>query len=129
MHVTDYPTDPAEFPTHDDRRTGREHRYTYLSAQNEPDQNVIVKLDRTTDTQRRHAFAPGLVAGEPIFVPKNPTADEDEGWILTVVYNSGYHRTELHILDATTIEEPALATGILPGHHFPGFHGSFTSSI
>ncbi|MEN4421404.1 carotenoid oxygenase family protein [Mycobacteroides chelonae] len=129
VHVTDYPTDPAEFPTHDDRRTGREHRYTYLSAQSRPDQNVIVKLDRITDTQRHHTFAPGLVAGEPIFVPKSPTADEDEGWILTVAYNSGSHRTELHILDAHAVEDSALAIAILPGHHFPGFHGSFTDRI
>ncbi|MEU9806647.1 carotenoid oxygenase family protein [Mycobacterium sp. NPDC050853] len=129
VHVTDYPTAPAEFPTHDERRTGHEHRYTYLSAQREADQNMIVKLDRATDTQRGHTFAPGVVAGEPIFVPKNPGAEEDEGWILAVAYNSGAHRTELHILDAAAIEGPALAVAILPGHHFPGFHGSFTDRI
>ncbi|TDZ94574.1 Apocarotenoid-15,15'-oxygenase [Mycobacteroides salmoniphilum] len=129
VHITDYPSAPAEFPTHDERRTGREHRYTYLSAQSQADGTAIVKLDRANDTQRQHTFAPGLVAGEPLFVPKSRTAAEDEGWILAVVYNSGEHRTELHILDAHTIEDPALAIAILPGHHFPGFHGSFTDRI
>lgn len=129
VRVTDYPSAPAEFPTHDERRTGREHRYTYLSAQSSAGENALVKLDRATDTQRCHTFAPRLVAGEPIFVPKHHCAGEDEGWILTVVYNSGEHRTELHILDAAAIEDPALTIAVLPGHHFPGFHGSFTDRI
>ncbi|WP_309224139.1 MULTISPECIES: carotenoid oxygenase family protein [unclassified Mycobacteroides] len=129
VEVTDYPMAPAEFPTHDERRTGRKHRYTYLSAESTSGESAIVKLDRAADTQRSHTFAPGLVAGEPLFVPKNNAAGEDEGWILAVAYNSGEHRTELHILDATAIEDPALAIAILPSHHFPGFHGSFTERV
>lgn len=129
VEVTDYATAPAEFPTHDERRTGREHRYTYLAAQPSNDQHVIIKIDRTTDTQYNHTFSPGLIAGEPIFVPRSDRAGEGEGWLLTVVYNSDEHRTELHILDASAVEQPAQAIAVLPGHHFPGFHGSFTDTI
>lgn len=129
VEVTDYSTAPAEFPTHDERRTGREHRYTYLVGQPSDDQNVIVKIDRTNDSQSNHTFAPGLIAGEPIFVPRSDSAGEDEGWLLTVVYNGVEHRTELHILDASQVELPATAIAVLPGHHFPGFHGSFTDKI
>ncbi|MBB4853909.1 carotenoid cleavage dioxygenase-like enzyme [Mycobacteroides chelonae] len=36
---------------------------------------------------------------------------------------------ELHILDAAAIEDPALTIAVLPGHRFPGFHGSVTDRI
>lgn len=126
--VTDYPSPATEFPTHDERRTGREHRYTYLASA-EQDSRAIVKLDRQTNTQRLHAFSADTFPGEPIFVPKAHNADEDDGWLLVVTYNAAEHRTELHILDAAAIENPAHAIAILPGHHFPGFHGSFTERI
>lgn len=126
--VTDYPSPATEFPTHDERRTGREHRYTYL-ASIEQGSTAIVKLDRQNNTQRLHAFSADLFPGEPIFVPKSRNADEDDGWLLVVTYNAAEHRTELHILDAAAIENAAHAIAILPGHHFPGFHGSFTERI
>ncbi|CAM5743136.1 carotenoid oxygenase family protein [Mycolicibacterium aubagnense] len=85
-------------------------------------------MDRQTNTQRLHAFWRRTFPGEPIFVPKAHNADEDDG-CLVVTYNAAEHRTELHILDAAAIENAAHAIAILPGHHFPGFRGSFTERI
>ncbi|WP_285031453.1 carotenoid oxygenase family protein [Mycolicibacterium sp. lyk4-40-TYG-92] len=128
VDLTDYPSPATEFPSHDERRTGREHRYTYLASAEE-DAAAIVKLDRQTNTQRLHHFSQAMAPGEPIFVPKAHHSGEDEGWLLVVTYNAGEHRTELHILDAADIENPPLAIAVLPSHHFPGFHGSFTERI
>ncbi|MUL67869.1 hypothetical protein BOO86_25585 [Mycobacterium sp. CBMA 234] len=126
--ITDYPSPATEFPTHDERRTGSQHRYTYLASADQ-DSSAIVKLDRQTDTHRLHHFSPDMAPGEPIFVPRAHNAAEDDGWLLVVAYNGAEHRTELHILDAAAIEKPAQAIAVLPGHHFPGFHGSFTERI
>lgn len=121
--------DACEFPTHDERRTGRKHRYTYLSAIDGAGVNAIAKVDRVTGQQRRHVFAPGVAAGEPLFVPRSDTAAEDAGWIMVLAYVSAEHRTDLIILDATNIEQVPLAIAHLDDHIFPGFHGTFTPQI
>ncbi|WP_306357933.1 MULTISPECIES: carotenoid oxygenase family protein [unclassified Nocardia] len=121
--------DALEFPMHDERRTGRAHRYSYFAAHHPDRDGAIVKYDHHTGAERRHIFTDGEFAGEPVFVPRTAKADEDEGWILTVAYNSGEHRNSLIILDATDIEAPPVAVAQLDGHFFPGFHGSFTTRV
>jgi carotenoid cleavage dioxygenase-like enzyme len=69
---------------------------------------------------------PGL-PGEPIMVPRPDARDEDDGYLLTIVYHrqlSGQrHRSALHILDARDLSTVCVAS--LPHHVPPGFHGSF----
>ncbi|WP_345314492.1 carotenoid oxygenase family protein, partial [Gordonia alkaliphila] len=125
VEVTDYSTAACEFPTHDTRLTGSMQRYTYVSAQLEGDRGAIVKLDRTTGEQRTHEFGHQSFAGEPIFVPRSKDSDEDDGWVLVVVFNGATNQNELHILTAQAIDGSAAAVAELPSHSFPGFHGSF----
>ena len=40
----------------------------------------------------RKTFGPGTHAGEGVFVPASPTAGEDEGWVLSIVYDDGRRR-------------------------------------
>ncbi|HEX4251445.1 MAG TPA: carotenoid oxygenase family protein [Pseudonocardia sp.] len=130
--VEDTEMNSVEFPTHDERRTGRAHRYTYFSSYDPADggeSSAIIKLDHHTGTQRRHAMAGGELAGEPIFVPRAESAAEDEGWLLTVAYLPAEHRTALLVLDAAEIERAPLAVARLDRHFFPGFHGSFTDRV
>ena len=63
-----------------------------------------------------HRLDPGLQ--EPIFVPRPGGEAEDDGWVLTMVYNSGSDRTELAILDAQQLSEGPVARICLP-HHIP----------
>jgi all-trans-8'-apo-beta-carotenal 15,15'-oxygenase len=121
--------DSIEFPMHDERRTGRAHRYSYFVAYHPDRDAAIVKLDRQTSSTRRHVFTAGEVVGEPVFVPRSATAAEDDGWILTVTYLPAEHRTALFILDANDIERGPLAVARLDHHYFPGFHGSFTEQV
>lgn len=119
-----------EFPTHDERRTGREHRYTYLTcAVPDSRDNAVVKIDRRTGRTTRHRMSDGELAGEPVFVPRSNSAAEDEGWILSVTYLPAERRSALYILDAAEIERPPVAVARLAGTMFPGFHGTFTPNI
>ncbi|MEP9394665.1 carotenoid oxygenase family protein [Gordonia sp. VNQ95] len=119
----------VEFPMHDERRTGRQHRYSYFAAYTPETDGAIVKFDHTTGTERRHTFTGQEFPGEPVFVPRSAKSDEDDGWLLALTYLAAEHRTALVILDAADIEREPLAVARLDGHVFPGFHGSFTDRV
>ncbi len=119
-------TDVAgEFPQHDPRRTGRAHRFAYISA---ADGRSIAKVDHASGRHRAHPFGPRDLPGEPIFVPARAGADEDEGFVLSLVYRHEAHRTDLVVLDARDVEREPLLVAPLPEPLFPGFHGSFVAA-
>jgi all-trans-8'-apo-beta-carotenal 15,15'-oxygenase len=94
----------VEFPTHDERRTGRAHRYSYYDAfDTAAAQTAVVKLDHATGTARQHVFT-DLLPGEPVFVPRPGATAEDDGWLLVIAYLPAEHRTALVVLDAADIE-------------------------
>jgi carotenoid cleavage dioxygenase-like enzyme len=65
----------------------------------------------------------GCYAGEPVFVARPDSEDEDEGVLLSVVLDAGAECSFLLILDAGDLSE--LARARVP-HHIPfGFHGQF----
>ena len=67
--------------------------------------------------------------GEPIFVPRTPDAEEDDGFVLVVVYDGRTHRSDLVVLDARAIDKEPLAVAHLE-HRVPlGFHGNFVAGI
>jgi all-trans-8'-apo-beta-carotenal 15,15'-oxygenase len=67
--------------------------------------------------------------GEPVFVPRgnNPyqiTAAEDNGWVLTMVFDATQERSDVVILNA---QDLSLVARLHLKHHVPyGLHGSFT---
>jgi len=125
----------CEFPQHDWRLTSRPHRYTYLAGhadrQADPGApfNGIIKIDQERDITKVHVLGAGQVAGEPIFVPRNPDSAEDDGWLLSLVYSASEHRSRLVVLDARDVESDPVAVAHLR-HHVPlGFHGTFTDRV
>ncbi|MEV4675747.1 carotenoid oxygenase family protein [Actinomadura sp. NPDC049382] len=105
----------VEFPTHDDTRTGREHRYLYTVAG-----SSIVKYDLRGGASARDC-GEGAHVGEAVFVPAEGARAEDEGWLLSIV--SGGSGSELLVLDAADLSHTA--TVRLPRRVPAGFHGSW----
>jgi carotenoid cleavage dioxygenase-like enzyme len=64
-------------------------------------------------------------AGEPVFVPAAPDSGEDEGWVLSVVYDAARDASDVRIIDATDFKAPPVATVHLPRRVPYGFHGSW----
>jgi carotenoid cleavage dioxygenase len=85
----------------------------------------LVKYDLTRDESVR--FDPGEhgQAGEPVFVRAADGHGEDEGWVLSVVYDATRYASDLVILDATSFSGPPVAVVHLPVRVPFGFHGSW----
>lgn len=123
----------VEFPCVHPQWVGRKHRYLYLAASHHRGNNAplqaIAKYDLHTRTETIHSFAPHGYASEPIFVPHPQGEEEDQGWLLTLIYNGEKHISQLVILDAQHLEQGAIATLDLKYHIPHGLHGSWTSEV
>jgi len=119
----------VEFPRVDSRREGLPHRYGYaVRYEAGPDGaafHALVQHDLARGTVREHDFGPGRTPGEAVFAPASPGAGEDEGWVLSLVYDAARNASDLVVLDASRFDAPPAATVRLPQRVPFGFHGSW----
>ncbi|WP_019500793.1 carotenoid oxygenase family protein [Pseudanabaena sp. PCC 6802] len=126
----------CEFPAINPRLVGKPYRYAYLGAIAQPPTTpgnaplqAIVKVDLHTGQQELHSFAPRGFVGEPVFIPRPGAVAEDDGWLVSIVFDAASDRSDVVILDAQNITAPTVATLHLK-HHVPyGLHGNFTPEI
>jgi len=122
----------AEFPQLDLERSGARNRYTYLAARvplGAGYPTAVVKVNNDSGRHWTFDLGTGFGMGEPIFVPRPERREEDDGWLLALVYEGAEHRSHLYVLDARDVEGEPLAVAHLP-HHVPfGFHGTFTTRV
>lgn len=126
----------SEFPSLHPAKVGRSHRYLYLAAAHAPTGNAphqaILKVDVETRDRQLWSAAPWGYVGEPVFVPRHPDAaelvgQEDDGWVLTLVFDARTGRSACIILDAADLRQVARLN---LKHHIPyGLHGSFTPEV
>lgn len=114
---------PQEFPRHDERLTGRIHRYGYTVSFDPL--GACVKHDLVSGTSALHDFGLGCVAQEPVFIPRTADGDEDDGWVLTYIHNGLTDTSDVVILDAQDFAGEPVATIHLPQRVPFGFHGSW----
>ena len=99
---------PTEFPTIHPNYMGKSYRYLYSAAAHQSTVNAplqaIFKVDLESGTKQLWSAAPRGFVGEPIFVPRANSQQEDDGWIIFVVYNAENHRSEIVILDGQNLE-------------------------
>ena len=123
----------AEFPRIDDRLNGLPFRYGYTAASlgdrgfgGTPSFDTVLKYDTHTGKREQHRF-PGKGCGEAAFVPKSPTAGEDEGYLMTFVYDPEKDGSEFVLLDARDVGGEPVARVQMP-HRVPyGFHGNWVA--
>jgi beta,beta-carotene 9',10'-dioxygenase len=104
------------------RHNERPYRYVWGIDQKTGWLDRIVKVDvaerRTTEWREE-----GCSPGEPVFVAAPDAKAEDDGVLLSVVFDSGSGRSFMLVLDAADLGELARAEA---PHHIPyGFHGQF----
>jgi len=125
----------GEFPRIDERRLGRKHRFGYMAATgpegNEaglPVWTAVRKYDLERGTIETRPFGSGNGASEPLFVTRHGDAEEDDGYVLVLVYDQSRNTSEFLILDARNINDEPLARIRLP-HRVPyGFHGNWVAA-
>jgi carotenoid cleavage oxygenase len=116
----------VELPRHDERRIGRPYRYGYaMEIGGDFEHGGALKYDLHTGTTERHDFGDGRMTLEPVFVPRSDDAGEDEGWILSYVYDASADRSDVVILAADDFTGDPVATVHLPQRVPFGFHGNW----
>jgi len=132
----------CEFPCVHPDKVGREHRYLYMGAAHGANGNAPLqaweKVDLQTNEKQIWSAAPQGFVSEPNFVPRdmpkassfaNRNSDEDDGWVLGLVYDSTHHRSDVVILDAKDLNKQPIARLHLK-HHIPyGLHGNFVNEV
>ncbi len=126
----------CEFPVVNPAHVGRSYRYAYMGVTHAPTGNAplqaIAKIDLQTQEFQVWSAAPRGFIGEPIFVPResaDSTDQEDNGWLLSLIFNAERDRSELIILDAQNVAAGPVARLALK-HHVPyGLHGTFTPAL
>lgn len=123
---------PAEFPRVSDAHVGRQHRYGYMTANVGEAMLVdpagatgaILKYDLETGESQTVDLGAGRMPGEAVFAPAADGKAEDDGYLMTYVYDAARDASEFVILDASTMAPEPVATVPLPRIPF-GFHGSW----
>jgi carotenoid cleavage dioxygenase-like enzyme len=88
---------------------------------------AILKYDRTTGERTEIDLGRGCIPGEPVFVPADGATSEDDGYLMTFVYDASSDASRLVVMDAATMDDTPIASIELPRIPF-GFHGSWVAS-
>ncbi|NES78386.1 MULTISPECIES: carotenoid oxygenase family protein [unclassified Okeania] len=120
----------CDFPNLNPNNVGEAYRYLFIGVAEQPSGNAplqaILKIDWQTGERQIFSVAPRGFAGEPLFVPFPNGVNEDDGWLLMLMYDAAEHRSDVVILDARDLNKKPVAILHLK-HHIPyGLHGSFT---
>ena len=105
------------------------HRFGYTTSVGDSESQwafgETIKHDLTNRTSEVHDHGATRQAGEPVFVSRADSSGEDDGWILTMVYDAATDKSDLVILDAADITSDPVATVHLPTRVPNGFHGNW----
>ncbi|BAZ04759.1 carotenoid oxygenase family protein [Calothrix sp. NIES-3974] len=116
----------SEFPRINENWLGRPNRYGYTSkmaGDRLPLFTGIIKHDLQQNRQYIHEFGSGRFGGEAVFAPRPGATQEDEGWLITFVYDSHQDCSELLVVNAQDMTGEPVARVILPQRVPYGFHG------
>ncbi len=125
----------GEFPRCDERFTGQPYRHGFCALAN-PERRGrtgsafygVAHLDLATGASAAFEMPDGDSVNEPVFVPRDPSAEEGDGYLLVVQYVARENRSDLLVLDAREVERGPLARAAL-SHRVPaGFHGSWLAN-
>ncbi|MGW0460762.1 carotenoid oxygenase family protein [Streptomyces tendae] len=120
----------GEFPKINDAYTGRRHRYGYFAT------TRGLTADVMSDGLARHDYLQDVTTvvdgpadltspSEPVFVARENSRSEDDGYLLSLWWNRATGLSELLVHDASELRRTPLARVRLPSRVPFGFHGSW----
>lgn len=121
---------PGEFPKINDAFVGTRNRYGYFvttrSLAPETMSDGLARHDHDADSTVVVEGPDGLTSpSEPVFVPREGSSAEDDGYLLSIWWNSATALSELLVHDAASLHRTPLARVKLPSRIPFGFHGSW----
>ena len=121
----------SDFPRVNDGLVGYAARFGYTArfggADGMPEADAIIKYDLHTGKNTPHLHGKGRFGGEGVFVPSPDAKSEDDGWIVTYVYDHNTGGSEFVVIDAQNMDAAPLARVPLPQRVPYGFHGAWIS--
>lgn len=118
----------AEFPRYNEALTGRRNRYSYTGQGTMPEQGKgqlfygLIKYDLQTGTSVEHRFGRNRYGGEAAFSPRLGGSAEDDGWLITLVFDENTGKSELVVVHAQHLDQPPVARVLIPQRVPYGFH-------
>jgi carotenoid cleavage dioxygenase-like enzyme len=120
---------PQEFPAVDERFKGCPCRYgltTGVTSESAPyGGRTLLRHNLPAGTAEVHDFGAGSEAGDPVFVPRSPEAQEGDGWVMTLVRDTESGATRLVVLDTADFSGDPVAVVWIPSAGPRGFHSSW----
>ncbi len=121
-----------EFPRHAHRVGTKEHRYGYCSevltdGAGSYAFGATLKHDLATGQRTSFSYGPGRGGGEPVFVAREGSTAEDDGWLMVFSYANDGSEASFVVLDAQDVTRGPIAEVKLPQRVPYGFHGNWVS--
>lgn len=114
----------CEFPRFNDAFGGQPYRYGYTAGHPGPAEfSGAYKYDLVAGRTEVHDYGPGRSTLEPVFIPCDGA--EDDGWVVSYVYDANRDASDVVILNAQDFEGPPQAVIQLPVRVPYGFHGNW----
>ena len=121
----------CEFPTFNTALTGSPSTVCYTACSIDNGANGFFNAIQRVDFDGQCEMVtlpPGHYGSEPLFAAGTGSQQEDDGYLLEVVYDGYAHKSELQIYRADNISE--LVCRLPLQHHIPHqFHGFFTPEV
>ncbi|MEM7218721.1 MAG: carotenoid oxygenase family protein [Pseudomonadota bacterium] len=112
-----------EFPRCHPALNGQPYRYGYTVAAEGYSFPALYKHDLQTGSSWTYEVGAGRHSGEPVFVPREGASEEDDGYLLTFVFDQASGTSDLIIVDAQELTQ--LAAVHIPERVPYGFHGNW----
>lgn len=131
-----FETSISSFTRIDERFLTMPYRYVFVQYEDarfasgdvlgRTDGNCIGRFDTHSGELKPFFPGPGRPVHEPVFVPRNASGTEGDGYLLAAGDNVPEATTELYVIDAITMQE--LARVVLPFRSSPQVHGTWASA-
>jgi carotenoid cleavage dioxygenase len=120
--------DNAEFPSIHQGMLGQRTRYAY-TMHISPEKTLLfdglTKYDLQAGGKETYWFGDGRWGSEAPFAPRAGATDEDDGYLVSYVYDEREGRSEVAVLDARDVTAGPLCTIKLPVRVPIGFHATW----
>jgi carotenoid cleavage dioxygenase len=124
----------TEFPVINSLYQGRKNQYSYhvlfpQGGREEPRFPGLVKYDLETGGYIAFSAGPQYFYNEPGFAPRDNAQTEDDGYLVSFVWNPKDQRSEIQIFDCkdARLAQGPVARVLLPRRVPHGFHATFVS--
>jgi carotenoid cleavage dioxygenase len=120
--------DNAEFPSIHQGRVGEKTSYAY-TMHISPEKSLLfdglMKYDVRSGSAETYWYGDGRWGSEAPFAPRPGSIEEDDGYLLSYVYDERENRSDVEVLDARDVTAGPLCTIRLPVRVPLGFHATW----